>query len=260
MQGAIDIIKYFNSKRFSTISGTLVYFLLMSIAPFLFWLCLVLGDINWQNILYGNTFAAVLPVISYLSANAYRAQRGVSVIFIVTSLYSSTNFFYHLRRSGEIIYNFRPNSGIKLRIVSLAAIAAMAIIISIIFAIFYIVAISFNFFMPQIMSNIIKPLIFSALALMLSVMLNAFACPVRQRFESIISGSLLTTLLWIMFALAFTIYLQFASTTKLYGAIANIILFLLWCYLMTTSLVLGIIYNSYYLTKGQNKKALNGAF
>ena len=38
-----ELYKYFSDKRFSTIAVTLVYFLLMAVAPFLVWVSLIVG-------------------------------------------------------------------------------------------------------------------------------------------------------------------------------------------------------------------------
>ena len=113
-------VKFYSDKKFSTIAGTLVYFLLMSIAPFTLWLTLVFGNIDAERFLSHEIFDSVSPVLRYMKQSAESAVSGAGIIFLLTSLYSSTNFFYHLRRSGEIIYGSkRVKGGIKLRIVSL---------------------------------------------------------------------------------------------------------------------------------------------
>ena len=101
----ISTFRYYSDKRFSTIAGTLVYFLLMSITPFLFWLTLVFGDVHIEELLNHNFFESVAPFLRYLKDSAESAASGAGIVLLVTSLYSSTNFFYHLRRSGEIIYD-----------------------------------------------------------------------------------------------------------------------------------------------------------
>ena len=37
--------------------------------------------------------------------------------------------------------------------------------------------------------------------------------------------------------------MRFANPERLYGRIASVIVFLLWCYLMMNSFVIGVIYN-----------------
>ncbi len=120
MNKILKLYKYFSDKRFSTIAGTLVYFLLMSIAPFTLWLTLVCGNVDIERFLSHDFFAAVSPFLRSLKSSAESAASGAGIIFLVTTLYSSTNFFYHLRRSGEIIYNSpRVKGGFRLRLASL---------------------------------------------------------------------------------------------------------------------------------------------
>ena len=87
------------------------------------------------------------------------------------------------------------------------------------------------------------------IALFAALMLNLFACPVKTDLCGVLSGSLLTVLLWLVFASGFTLYTKYADPSKLYGAAAAIIVFLLWCYLMINSLVVGMIYNSLFIVK-----------
>ena len=133
MEKLLEKFRYYSDRRFSTIAGTLVYFLLMSIAPFTLWLTLVFGNVDVEQILAHDTFEAVSPVIRYLKTSAESAASGAGIIFLITSLYSSTNFFYHLRRSGEIIYDCpRVKGGLKLRLFSVLTILATIIIVALI--------------------------------------------------------------------------------------------------------------------------------
>lgn len=90
----IDVVKHFSDKRFSTIAGTLVYFLLMSIAPFILWLTIVFGSIDFERFLSNELFESVSPVLRYLKDSAENAASGAGIVFLVTTLYSSANFFY----------------------------------------------------------------------------------------------------------------------------------------------------------------------
>ena len=46
-------------------------------------------------------FADFKEIILYFRDAAESATAGASVILVATTLYSSTNLFYHMRRSGE---------------------------------------------------------------------------------------------------------------------------------------------------------------
>ena len=119
----VKTYRYYSDKRFTTVAGTLVYFFLMSLAPFLFWLTMFFGEVDLSQLSRYPIFDAVLPILTDLQQAAGGATGGAGIILIVTTLYSSTNFFYHLRRSGEIIYGVKfKKGGIKLRFASLGLI------------------------------------------------------------------------------------------------------------------------------------------
>ena len=251
----INLYKYFSDKRFSTIAGTLVYFLLMSIAPFTLWLTLVCGNVNIERFLSHELFAAVSPFLRYLKSSAESAASSAGIILLITTLYSSTNFFYHLRRSGEIIYNSqRVKGGIRLRIASLLLIFSVFIVLALLAAMSVTGSWLLDKFMPFYVADIITYTVITGAAFTAALILNLFACPYKLKASEAIPGSLLTTGLWLIFIVGFSIYNLFANPEKLYGKIAAIIIFLLWCYLMMSSFVIGIIYNGMFKTRREYKK------
>lgn len=257
MHCIIETIKYFSDKRFSTIAGTLVYFLLMSITPFILWLTLFLGNVDIERILSHELFESISPILRHLKASAESAASGAGIILLVTTLYSSTNFFYHLRRSGEIIYNSsRVKGGIKLRLVSLMLIFLTIILTAILAAVSIIGLWFLDKYIPFYIADIISYIFITSAAFAIILVLNIFACPYKIKAGEAVSGSLLTIALWLVFLIGFTVYLQFANPEKLYGKIASLIIFLLWCYLMMGSFVVGIIYNGMYKSKKEYKALL----
>lgn len=244
MSAIYDQLKYYSDKRFSTLAGTLVYFLLMSVTPFLFWLALVAGDVDLSGFTGSSAFTAAAPIIEYLQTSAKGATGGAGIILILTSLWSSTNFFYHLRRSGEIIYDNRQiKNGLSLRFSSLLAVFASIIFIVVAAAVPFLGLGALQNIMPAWVAQIISLTFTVMAAFFVAYFLNVFACPYRLDFEEAAGGVVLTVLLWIVFAAGFSVYMRVADPQKLYGAVAAVIVFLLWCYLMVNSLVIGIIYN-----------------
>lgn len=249
MRKVVEEIKYFSDKRFSTLAGTLVYFLLMSVTPFLFWLALIVGEIDLSVFTDNEIFSAVTPVLEYLQTSARGATGGAGIILLLTSLWSSTNFFYHLRRSGEIIYDSRiKKSGLSLRFSSLLAVFATIILIAFAAAVPFLGLGVLTSIMPEWIAQSISIILLTMSAFFIALLLNIFACPYRLGFENTVAGVFLTVALWLVFAVGFTVYLRFADPQRLYGAIAAVIVFLLWCYLMVNSLVIGIIYNRRHCT------------
>lgn len=244
MERVKELYRYFSDKRFSTIAGTLVYFMLMSIAPFTMWLTLVCGNVDVSRLLSNEFFESISPFLRYLKSSVESAASGAGIILLVTSLYSSTNFFYHLRRSGEIIYNSkRVKSGIKLRLASLALIFAAILLTVILTACMILGSWFLDNYLNPIVSDIIVYSFVTAVAFWVALILNLFACPYKRAIADVVPGALLTTALWLASLIGFTVYMQFATPEKLYGKIAFLIIFLLWCYILMNSFVIGIIYN-----------------
>lgn len=237
-------IKYFTDRRFSTLAGTLVYFLLMSVTPFLFWLVLIVGELDFSTLTDFELFSAVTPLLEYLQTSAKGATGSAGIILLVTSLWSSTNFFYHLRRSGEIIYDSRlKKGGLSLRFSSLLAVFAAIVLVAFAAAVPFLGLGVLTSIMPDWLAQCVSIVFLSMSAFFIALFLNIFACPYNLGFENTVPGVFLTVILWLIFAVGFTVYLRFAEPQRLYGAVAAIIVFLLWCYLMVNSLVIGIIYN-----------------
>lgn len=250
-------VGHYTEKRFSTIAGTLAYFFLMSLAPFIVWLTLLLGQVDLSRVLPDAVFGSVAPFLEYLNETAQSAAGGAGIILLITSLYSSTNFFYHLRRSGEIIYGTRAvKGGVKLRIISAALIILSILLLAVVAAAGVAFGRVLGIFMPAVPIAVFSFLFFAAVAFFTAVLLNLFACPYKLRFSEAVKGSALTTALWIAFAAGFAVYLKFGSPGKLYGAIASVIVFLLWCYFMMCCLVIGMIKNGSELTEKELKRRL----
>ncbi len=249
--------RYYSDKRFTTLSGTLVYFLLMSVTPFLFWLALIVGEVDLSRFLPENLFEAIQPVLTSLQQAAVTATGSATAILLLASLWSSTNFFYHLRRSGEII--FAPHikvSAIRLRLRSLFAVFAILLIAALAAVTPFVGVNVLENIMPRLIAEAITNIFLTMFAYFASYFLNVFACPYKLTYSEASGGAMLTVILWIFCAIGFSIYLRFSNPQLLYGAITAVIVFLLWCYLMVNSLVIGLIYNAKYLFR---QSVLNAA-
>jgi YihY family inner membrane protein len=248
-------VNYIFDKKFSTIAGTLVYFLIMSITPFLLWLTLFFKGLNIEKLLSNELFAGISPLVSYLKNSAESAASGAGVVLLLTTLYSSANFFYHLKKSGEIIYDMESShSGIILRLKSIVYIFVTLILVAIMAGIALFGKFLSDLYLPPIVAEIISLVYITGCAFLISVVLNLYVCPQRVGVGEVLSGSLLTTALWLIFLEGFTFYLDFATPERLYGKIAVVIIFLLWCYMLMSCLVVGIIYNSIYIKKLHKKR------
>jgi len=216
--------------------------------PFSFWLMLIFG--RWienrpDGLFDLELFAATRDVLIFLQDNALNSAKSASLVLIATSLYSSGNLFYHMRRSGEIIYGDKENKrGLLIRVSALffTLLTALASGFFILFLIsgYYVLSVCFSDGASRAFMYI-----FLALAgFFMAFIFNIYMCPYKLKSSDVLPGSALTLALWSIAVAGFRIYLRFADFSKLYGAVSTVIIFLLWLYMMTSCFVIGVIFNS----------------
>ncbi len=254
-----DKYRLLTEKRYTTVSGTLVFFFIMSIVPLLFWLSLLVSKlpVDLEKIFSMTIFQSVKDVLNYVQAEASKATTGTTILLGATTLYSATNLFYQMRRSGEIIYGFRPERrGLRLRLGALALlITVMATVIG-----FLLVFALGGFIFSRLLSNAWERVADYALlicvAFFLALLLNMYVCPYKAKPKNFLSGVGLTLVLWLIAMIGFSIYLQVSNLKRLYGALSAAIVFLLWLYVLTLCFIIGVIVNSEKISslKGRAKR------
>ncbi len=236
-----------NLKKYTTIAGTLVFFLIMSIMPLSFWLTLIIGKlpVSTEQILSLSVFSSVKGVLDYLQKEALSATAGASIILLFTTLYSATNLFYQIRRSGEIIYDFHEErQGLRLRLgalVLLIIVMAGAVAFLLVFALGSFV---FSRVLSSAWEKVADYALLAALAFLLVLLLNMYICPYKERVKSFLPGTGVTVVAWIGAVVGFSAYLKISNVSRLYGALSTVIVFLLWLYILMICFIAGVIFNS----------------
>ena len=245
--GVKDFYGLLWSKKYTTIAGTLVFFLIMSIMPMAFWVTLLFGKnaLGGDKILSLPAFDTVKEVLLFVKKEAESATEGASVLLLVTTLYSSTNLFYQMRRTGEIIYDYPLKSvGWKMRISALGLLVLTMLVVVLVVLFFT----SLSFLFSRILSAgaglIFDGLLLAIGAFALVLLLNVYVCPYKVPASQFLSGALVTVGLWTAAIFGFAVYLQFSNISRLYGALSVLIVFLLWLYLLMIGFVVGVILNS----------------
>ncbi len=245
-RSAYGVLAY---NKYTTIAGTLVFFLIMSLVPFLFWTSLLFGSSGELvgELLELELFDWAADFIIFLQNNAQGATAGAGILFLATTLWSSTGFFYHLRRSGEIIYSYRRSSrGWKIRLSA----AIVTFFVLLFFVLAGAVILGANLFLRGLSPYIYYPVVYSLVfvfGFFAAWLLNGYICPYRVTPNDTVLGSLYTAIAWLAASAAFSVYLSFSNQERLYGALSLVIVFLLWLYWMMICFTAGVIYNSYHL-------------
>lgn len=236
-------------NKYTTIAGTLVFFLIMSLVPLLFWTSLLFGKSGALvgELLELELFDWAADFIIFLQNNAQGATAGAGILFLATTLWSSTGFFYHLRKSGEIIYAaHRNHHGWKLRL--------SAVIVTFLVLVFFVaggaVILGANLLLRGFPPYVYYPVVYSLVfvfGFFAAWVLNGYVCPYRVSPNDTVLGSLYTAIAWLIASAAFSVYLNFTDQERLYGALSLVIIFLLWLYWMMICFTAGVIYNRYQL-------------
>jgi hypothetical protein len=243
-------------KKYTTIAGMLVYFLIMSITPFAFWLTLLFGklEIDTESVLSLPVFESVQDILLYIRSEAMNATAGASIFLIATTLYSATNLFYHMRRSGELIYSYkRKKHGLLVRLGALLLMFAVMFLTVISGAVLGGGAFIFSRLFPRWLELTLDYILILAVSFFLALILNLYVCPYKVKLKELLPGTSITVAAWSIALIGFTIYLKIGNMGKLYGALSAIIVFMLWLYVLMICFVVGVIFNSEKISARESK-------
>jgi membrane protein len=243
--------KLLSVKKYTTLAGMLVFFLLTSIVPLAFWLTLIIGrlPINIEGVLQLSVFNSVKSVLLYVQKEAQNATASASVILLATTLYSSTNLFYQMRRSGEIIYEYqRHKKGLRLRIGALILMLIVVCMVMLFLILFALGAFLFSRYLPKGWEIFADYTLLIGLSFALVLLLNIYICPFKARVRRFLPGTVVTVIAWAGAVVGFTVYLKISNMDKLYGALSALIIFFLWLYVLMICFIAGVIFNSEKIT------------
>ena len=234
-------------RKYTTIAGTLVFFLLMSIVPLAFWLTLIVGrlPIDTEGLLSLSVFGSVREVLVYVQREAENATVGASILLLLTTLYSATNLFYQMKRSGELIYDYQPKrQGWRIRLSALLLLMVVMATVVVFLLVFALGSFLFSRIVLGKWVYVADYVLLAAVAFFLVFLLNLYVCPYKVKVRRFLPGTIFTVLAWIVSIIGFSIYLKISNVGKLYGAFSAIIVFLLWLYVLMVCFIIGIILNS----------------
>ncbi len=233
-----------------------MFFFIMSVMPLAFWLTLFIGKlpVNTDQILGLPVFSSVRKVFDFIQKEASQATAGASVILVFTTLYSATNLFYQIRRSGEIIYEFhREKQGLKLRLGALILLIVVVLGLVAFLLLFAFGSLLFSRLLSSAWKKLADYALLAALAFLLVLLLNIYICPYKEKVKSFIKGTVITVVAWGGAVVGFSAYLKIGNVSRLYGALSTVIVFLLWLYVMTICFIAGVIFNSEKILRKRHK-------
>ena len=256
----LEYSRFARGKKSATLSGAIVYFTILGLVPMAYLASLTLSIIGKElsDVLAPFVYPELSQVFLYVIETAKNLGSVGNALVALLALYSSANVLFHLKSSGEVIYNYHVNNSLFKRLISILLTLVIICVLSLFFALY--VAL-----IPVLTKNL-SPYFASALniavllfmAFLLSVLLNFYVSPYKITFKEVIFGSMYTCAFCLISSAIFFIYIKyFASYSKIYGAIAVIFVFFRWVYLIVKAFIDGIVLNVYLMGKSLGRKKEN---
>ena len=261
MGGFFSLVKEFfqmsSNKKSATLSGALVFFTLLGIVPVTYIISLVFSicgtEIDAINKLF--SYPEFSEISLYLTQTASKMGASGNILVFLIALYSSANVFYHLKQSGEVIYNYNKKDSLLSRIITILITFITVWVIAVVL-VFYI---AINPIILRVCGSNLTSLINASVGLVsvfiISVLINYYACPYKLKFYEVYKGAIYSTVFTFIATYFFLIYIRhFSNFNEIYGKIALVIVFLSWLYLMIKGIFKGIILNVFFMSRTKNVK------
>lgn len=255
----LNITKLIRKPVMSILPGQLSFFLLLSLIPIILIIGIIASSLSVstndivnsiENGLPADTSAIIVPLIS---------GKGVDyniIILIVSALILASKGTRSMVRVAAIIYDEKDNMTIKIFIKSIV----LAILLVLLFAFLIIIPV----LGPKILKMLDTFKMVSNVPVKLILLYNIFKWPItflilfinlkiiylyspNQKIpsNSVNQGSLFTTILWVVSTYLYSFYINNLTKYNIfYGSASNIIILMLWIYLISYIFVLGMSINA----------------
>jgi membrane protein len=254
----------FQADNLTDLAAALTYYGVLAIFPMLIVIVSVLGLIGnsvTQPLL--NNLGAVAPgaaqhIFSNAIKNIQSNQGTAGVLFIVgllAALWSASGYIAAFMRASNVVWDVpegRPiyktmpiRLGVTLITVVLLTLSALAVVLTGSLATKLGNVIGVGSTAVTIWDIAKWPAMLLAVAVILAILYYASPNVRQPGFKWVSPGSVLAVLLWIAASALFALYVaNFGSYNKTYGALASVVIFLMWLWLTNIAILLGAEFNA----------------
>ncbi|MDY4053052.1 MAG: YihY/virulence factor BrkB family protein [Bacilli bacterium] len=239
-----EFYDYTNKLYLSNLAASITFYLLFMLVPLINLINNILGYLHVE----GFTSDEYLVRSNVLSI----------IMFVISIIFVSSKVVNSLAISTNIIYGDKnKRSTIRRRILS--------VLLMILFIILIIVQICLSFVISHIFKNILHFKLYSLVNLLyiflsvsfISSIVYKYIIPVKVKLRRTFVISMVVSIIW-YFATFFydlfgTLFMN-DSYSKLYGSLANLMLTMLWLYIIVLVYIYGIAFNFYFSKNYQVKK------
>ena len=256
MRRVISIIRL---PEMRILPGQLAFFLVLSIIPLITLVVTIGSGFGLPATSIKETLESVVPsnVIDYLVPTANQSMLSFNVIvFFIAAFVLASNGTDSIVNTSNEIYKVKGNSEIKKR-----AKAVLMTIILVMLLLFLILVPAFGDVLAKLIidsihnnsvSNIVEG-IYHLLKYPISLfliyynlkLLYTIAPDTKISSRSTIPGALFTTIMWLLSSKIYAFYVDyFANYNVFYGGMSNILVLLIWVYILAYIFTLGMCFNA----------------
>lgn len=249
--GVVDLVKKtgkeIGADHVSAFAGNLTYHALLAIFPFAIFVLSVLFLAGQESLLTdgiaslkdngalspGAADVIMTQVTSLASSHSSAIGFGL-VLSILTALWAISGAFRSIMEAMNVMYEVEETRGFAKKYLT-------SIVMSVIVAALFVVALGLMVGGPAFANTlgdvgkwawlILQWPVMLALVLFGLALVYYFAPSVEQKFKWVTMGSIIATVMWLVFSIIFTIYVSnFGSYNKTYGTLAGVVILLLYMY------------------------------
>lgn len=233
--------------------GNVAYSLMMSIVPILSIIVMICSSLNLSTNILFDRLGDIIPsnvltmLLEYLTSNTIG-----NVILIIAGIWAASMGPNALIISSNLIYKYENSNYLQRRIKALilTVLVILVIIINLVVLVFGNTLLTFIFDLFGLSTIVLE--IFKFIKWPIALILIYFiikilytACPDKGiKSKTVTKGAIFTTVVWLLSSALYSYYVNnFANYTRVYGGLANIIVLMIWLYILSYILVVGMAIN-----------------
>jgi membrane protein len=256
---ALDLLRAITQHRLKDLAAQLAFWSLLALFPFCMFLLTIVAYVplaGMETELMG-LLHVVMPGDAWklfdktVHEILHRQRGGILVVSLLAALWSASSGTGNLLKAINIAYDEDETRGfLKVRGIALALTLGAIVFVLLTLALVAVVPVVLNA-LPlgpagTVLAQVLRWVLLVALVVA-ALAITYRVAPDRDqpRFSWVTTGSLVATVLWIVGSVAFSLYVNnFGSYNKTYGAIAGVVVLMLWLYLTSYIVLLGAEINA----------------
>lgn len=233
--------------------GNLAYSFMMALIPILSIIVAICNSLHLSSYLLVSKLGNIIPSVIINMLESYLTGSGFnSIILVIIGIWVSSTGADALIIASNVIYNYEDSNYVtrKVKAFILTTLIIILIIINLVFLVFgntlsklLVTLLNINSSLLRVFALIKWPISFILIYLIIKVLYTA-SPDLHIKSKTVTKGAIFATISWMLASALYAIYISnFAHYNAVYGGLANIIILMIWLYIMSFILVLGTAIN-----------------